>query len=858
MDYQAKFADAIRAAGLAPPEQVEADGKLHRFASNGTHGDDAGWYVLHGDGIPSGAFGCWREGVNETWRADIGRKLSPVEAAAHAERVEKMRREREAEEARRQAEARALARKRYDAARPANAGHPYLVRKGVKPHGIRQEGALLLVPMRDGDGLHSLQTIDAEGQKRFLPGGRVAGCYHAFGKPGPIVCIAEGYATGASIHEATSYPVAVAFNAGNLEAVARALRTKLPDARIVVCADDDAATAGNPGLTKASDAARAIGGLVAVPDFGTNRPEGATDFNDMAQHRGAEAVREAVERASVPDVPEAQPATPSAPAADSAGDEWPEPLPIRTELYPVPAFDAAALLPEVLREWVMDEAERMPCAPDFVAAAAIVGLGAAIGARCAVRPKVRDSWLVVPNLWGGVVGLPSAKKSPAIDAAMRPLHRLAAKAQEAHRVEVAGFEATRLLAEARADAMTKRLKVEAIKPNADMEALAAELQQHNAEAPAAPKMRRFVTNDSTVEKLGELLRDNPTGLLVLRDELVGLLASWERERHEGDRAFYLEAWNGTSRFNTDRIGRGEIDIPNLCLSVCGGIQPDKLTRYLEQAADALGNDGMLQRFQIMVYPDARLWEWRDYEPNARARDAVFALFDALATFEPIEWGAQPADAVSRFPAFRFDDAAQAVFVEWATELNTVRIPSEQAEGSPLVAQHLAKYEKAFAALALVLHLAECAATGARGPVSERAAIRAAAWCEYLEAHARRCYGLLADKGARAARALAARIKGGALADGFTAREVVRKGWAHLSDDNPVTAALDWLEAEGWLRAVDCPTSEKGGRPTIRYLVNPKARKVVMQPTDKTDITPVSSVLAVPRPAVFVEGAGAHG
>ena len=115
-----------------------------------------------------------------------------------------------------------------------------------------------------------------------------------------------------------------------------------------------------------------------------------------------------------------------------------------------------------------------------------------------------------------------------------------------------------------------------------------------------------------------MLRDNPVGLLVVRDELVGLLASWDREGREADRAFFLEAWNGTNSFDTDRIGRGTILIPNLCLSVFGGIQPDKLTEYLEQASHALGNDGMLQRFQVLVYPDNCKWEWRDRTPNHSA------------------------------------------------------------------------------------------------------------------------------------------------------------------------------------------------------------------------------------------------
>jgi hypothetical protein len=352
-----------------------------------------------------------------------------------------------------------------------------------------------------------------------------------------------------------------------------------------------------------------------------------------------------------------------------------------------------------------------------------------------------------------------------------------------------------------------------------------------------------------VEKLGELLRDNPAGLLVLRDELVGLLASWDREGREGDRSFFLEAWNGTGSFDTDRIGRGSILIPNLCVSIFGGIQPDKLTEYLEQAAHALGNDGTLQRFQVLVYPDARPWEWRDRAPNKQSRDAAFSLFELLADFDPVVWGAIPADGVTRFPHFRFADNAQQVFIEWLHELQRERIPREVSDGHPLIAQHLAKYEKLFAALALILHLAECVTTGQRGPVTEAAAIRAAAWCEYLEAHARRCYGLLADEGLRAAQALAMRVERAALPDGFTARDVRRNGWRYLSSDVAVRAALDWLEDEGWLRSIATATETIGGRPTLRYRINPKIAKGAGRPTAKTDETLVSAVMAVPRPSV---------
>lgn len=353
--------------------------------------------------------------------------------------------------------------------------------------------------------------------------------------------------------------------------------------------------------------------------------------------------------------------------------------------------------------------------------------------------------------------------------------------------------------------------------------LAQDFRAHKDQAPKVPVLRRFKTNDTTVEKLGELLRENPTGLLVMRDELVGLISSWDKDGREGERAFYLEAWNGNGSFDTDRIGRGSIFIPTLCVSIFGGIQPDKLIAYLEQAANALANDGMLQRFQVLVYPDHRAWEWRDRIPEKDARDRAANVFETLAEFDPAALGATPADSFVKFPYFRFDDEAQEIFVEWSGELHRTKLP---AEDHPIIAQHLAKYDKLFPALALILHLMDCAATGRRGPVTRQAALRAAAWCEYLEAHARRCYGLLVDDGLRAAKALAVKVRQGKLQDGFTARDIRRNQWRGLTTDEAVQAALDWLEDEDWLRTVEVGGTGPGtGRRTWRYSINPKAVNV---------------------------------
>jgi Protein of unknown function (DUF3987)/Bifunctional DNA primase/polymerase, N-terminal len=496
---------------------------------------------------------------------------------------------------------------------------------------------------------------------------------------------------------------------------------------------------------------------------------------------------------------------------------WPKREPINAELKPVPPFDPT-LLPEALRAWIMDEAERMPCPPDFIAAPVTVMISSIVGARCGVRPKSHDSWTVVPNLWGGVVGLPSTKKSPAIAVAMKPLGRLTEIVQKIHENELHAHAIKKAIHEAKIKLMEARLTA-AVKAAAkggkgeDTEMMARALQELREEEPTPPNVPRFKSNDSTVEKLGELLRDNPRGLLMARDELVGLMASWEREGREGDRAFFLEAFNGDQSFDTDRIGRGHIHIPNLCLSLFGGIQPDKrVSRHGDWGAR---QRWMLQRFQMLVFPDHRNWEWRDEAPDPDARERAYETIERLASFDPVAWGATPAGQYDKFPAFRFKDDAQRIFIQWSIELHD-RI---NGESDPLIQQHLSKYDKLFPALALLFHLIDCAAHGVRGPITRTCAIRAAGWCEYLEAHARRCYGLLKDSGLRSAQALARKLERGELKNGFTAREVRRHQWTDLKTERSVETAIEWVEDCGWVRR-DRPTHGQAGRPTTRYEIHP--------------------------------------
>jgi hypothetical protein len=147
----------------------------------------------------------------------------------------------------------------------------------------------------------------------------------------------------------------------------------------------------------------------------------------------------------------------------------------------------------------------------------------------------------------------------------------------------------------------------------------------DTEVPEEPILRRYKTEDATVEKISELLLENPRGILVHRDELSGWLRNLEKQGREGDRSFYLEAWNGTGSFDVDRIGRGSLHVPALCLSILGSIQPGPLSTYVYRATQGeKGDDGLLQRFQLLVWPDPPA-SWRNVDrwPDTEAKNRAY-------------------------------------------------------------------------------------------------------------------------------------------------------------------------------------------------------------------------------------------
>jgi phage/plasmid primase-like uncharacterized protein len=279
---EAQLIDAMRAAGLQPPDEILMDGKIHRFKS-GTkgapgHGDKPGWYLVFGDGIPAGRFGCWRAGMEVTWRADVGRKLTQTEEMSHLKRLTEAKALRDAALERQHQVASDTVEKIWTTANPASSEHPYLAKKGIGVHGARITGdGRLVVPLYDQDGtLSTLQYIDHQGGKLYHPGGQTGGKFWMVGsldEPGTLF-VAEGFATAATIHETTGRPVAVAYSASNLVPVTGILREMHSATQdIVIVADNDQSGVGQ---RYAEQASAKYGARMVMPPI-------QGDANDYAQ-----------------------------------------------------------------------------------------------------------------------------------------------------------------------------------------------------------------------------------------------------------------------------------------------------------------------------------------------------------------------------------------------------------------------------------------------------------------------------------------------------------------------------------------------------------------------------------------------
>jgi len=481
------------------------------------------------------------------------------------------------------------------------------------------------------------------------------------------------------------------------------------------------------------------------------------------------------------------------------GGGWPKPLPIVSNLPAVARF-SADLLPDALRRYVFDVAERQQSPADFVAVAALCGLSAVVGNKLRVCPKQHDDWTITPNLWGALVGPPSAMKSPAMQAALAPAFMLQDEMRELWERQCATIAEDEMLAEL--SAKTAKSQAAKAMKSGDREAARKLLKDANEGAEEVPPCPRLIVNDATVEKLGELLNENRNGLLLIRDELPGFLSRMEDQECQGERAFYLEAFNGDGSFTFDRIGRGTVRIEVCTVSLIGGVQPSRIIPLVKGAVSGSNNDGLLQRLQMTVWPDTSTsWRWIDRAPDAAARIGLDRIFRDVRDI--------PSKAEPR--VMRFDAAAQDAFREW---METIQKEARSKTLPSALESHILKMPKTVASLALIFDLIE---GDGDDLIGDTAILRALGWADYLRTHANRLYAAghtMAEEGAR----LIVERRG-QLPELFTARDIHRKQWSGLTDREAVASAIEVLTGTHHCR--ERSISHPGaGRPTSAFDWNP--------------------------------------
>lgn len=336
------FKNAMREYGIDPPAEIVADGRMHRFGTNGRPGDDAGFYALHVNGIATGLFGDWRTGAKRTWYEKSRQDMSNDERAAFRANIGQLKAGRDAEAEQRRQAARSKATALWQAARPVGQSHPYLELKRIAPVSTLREldidtiervlgyrpksrgeplkGRILLAPVKVGSTWSTMELIDEAGRKSAIFGGQKRGGYWVTA-PLPEgdgadyrIFLGEGVATVLTASELTGDHAVAALSSENLANVARVMRRLLPEANLVVLADT-----GN-GEAAAREAAAAVGARLLVPDFGGDRPDGATDFNDLAVVRGRDLCL-----AQLNAVPSTVSVNPTMPAPPTHLDQAPPP-----------------------------------------------------------------------------------------------------------------------------------------------------------------------------------------------------------------------------------------------------------------------------------------------------------------------------------------------------------------------------------------------------------------------------------------------------------------------------------------------------------------------------------------------------
>ena len=507
-------------------------------------------------------------------------------------------------------------------------------------------------------------------------------------------------------------------------------------------------------------------------------------------------------------------------AIEVVAPSWPDPQPLPCKLSPVPRMeDCGTMLPSCLADHVFDTAERYGVPADYVAIPAMVGLGSIIGAKVGFCPKEDLSWRVPANLWGVTVGGPGTNKSSSLSTAIAPIYQLQNEADRSHRHRQRDYEAEMAVFAMQLKDAEIRAKAELKKEGGSREMAAKIIADVKLDEPTRWPEKRFVADDMTYERMGELMVDNPDGLLVKRDELASLLRDLTDPLKASARGFFLTGWGGTDRYGFERIGRGRIDVPRVNISLIGTTQPDVIAAFIRDSLRI--NDGFAARLQLLTHPDRPIWtpESSRYE-NELARKSYQRCFTMLADAKTPDLGA--IEGLHGIPYLEADHDALSMLRTFREQLKRECLGDDL---HPAILGHFDKYGGLAAKLSLIIHLARKAEGNLFHDdmlmVDGEAVEMALRWMDYLRQHAIRTYNAALNiDSSNAAHAILRRIEKGDIGASFTARDIYTRNWSGLGKGQRLTDGLATLVDYGWLVAE--PTGGGRGRPTTIYRVHPSA------------------------------------
>lgn len=700
MDALNDFRNELEAAGLRPIEVIP-DGERRRCPTSDKPHDDAGWYILF-DNPVAGAYGDWRTGLLKTWCGGNGRDLDPETRRRLQERIESEKKARQAEGAERHLKAAEKAKQIIKSLPDAGPENPYLKRKGVKPcSGIKADNETLVIPIHGPDnGIMSHQRIKPDGNKKFLTDGKTnCGYFPIKGNDGTLY-ICEGLATGLSIQKSTGATVLIAFSAGNLEAVARMARERYPEREIIIAGDDDTQTEGNPGRTKATDAARAISGKVVFPVFTTGE---GTDFNDLHQTEGLESVKKALDMATIP---------------DPIKDPWPEPLPIiGTSLinapYPLEA------LPPVIKEAVEEVAAFVQAPVEMVAMSALTAISTVTAGLVDVE---RASKLKGPSSLYMLAVADSGERKSTLDAFFsKAVRDWESEQAEAMKPELAKYNAALSSWEARKNGLLNAIR-DAEKKGKNADELEDRLKALETDKPEKPKVPRLLVGDSTTEALTWRLSNGwpVAGLLSSEGGLIFGAYSMGKDTIMRNLSTLNALWEAAS-WNVERKTTESFSIRSARLTVGISVQGETATRFIDGTRGLARGIGFLARF-LMAMPKTRQG-YRPFKEPPENWPCLARFHRRLGTLldEPLNFNAH-GDLEPQ--TLTLSPEAKKIWIAFHNDIESELLPGGELEETKDVASKAADN---VARLAALFHCFETSLNGTIGPEHITNAARLVAW-----------------------------------------------------------------------------------------------------------------------------------